>query len=145
MRWFIMKKLFSVIAAVVLSLNVCFCAGAETQVQTPIDNGISPCYLYTKSISSQLIITSKTAYCSSEIIGQIGTTTKIVVNQVLQKKSGSQWNKVIKWSKTVNSNVCHFSNTASVSSGTYRVKTVAKVYKGTKYETIKHFSTKVSC
>lgn len=140
-----MKKLFSVIAAVVLSLNVCFCAGAETQIQTPIDNGISPCYLYTTSLSSQLLISGKTAICISDINGFTGVATKIVVTQVLQKKSGSKWNMVIKWSKTVNSSFCNFSNTASVSSGTYRVKTVAKVYKGTKYETIKHYSTKVSC
>ena len=81
-----MKKLFSVIAAVVLSLNICFCAGAETQVQTPIDNGISPCYLYTTSLSSQLLISGKTAICISDINGFTGVATKIVVTQVLQPK-----------------------------------------------------------
>lgn len=140
-----MKKLISLIAAVVLSLNVCFCAGAAAQVQTPIDNGISPCYLYSSEIRSTLVFSGKTANCMSYIRGIPGITTKIVVTQVLQKKSGSEWTKVKKWSKTVSASVCNFSNTASVSSGTYRVKTVAKVYKGSSYETIKVFSTKVSC
>ncbi len=140
-----MKKLISLIAAVVLCLNVCFYVGAETQVQTPIDNGISPCYLYSREVTSALAFSGKTANCMSYIRGIPGITTKIVVTQVLQKKSGSEWTKVKKWSKTVSASICNFSNTASVSSGTYRVKTVAKVYKGSSYETIKVFSTKVSC
>ncbi|WP_410068679.1 hypothetical protein [Ruminococcus sp.] len=91
-------------------------------------------------------ISNKTATCKSTVRGISGTTTKIVITQTLQKKNGSSWNKYSSWTKTFNSWYAIYSNSKeSLSSGTYRVKTVAKVYNGSAYETITIYSKTVSC
>lgn len=121
-------------------------AFAETELQTPSDDDISVCYLYTDKISGTLSISNKTVTCKSTVRGISGTTTKIVITQTLQKKNGSSWNKYSSWVKTFNSWYAIYSNPKeSLSSGTYRVKTVAKVYKGSAYETITVYSKTASC
>lgn len=64
-------------------------AFAETELQTPSDDDISVCYLYTDKISGTLSISNKAATCKSTVRGISGTTTKIVITQTLQKKNGS--------------------------------------------------------
>ncbi|MBQ7046452.1 MAG: hypothetical protein IJN85_01745, partial [Oscillospiraceae bacterium] len=71
------------------------------------------------------------------------SVTKIYITQYLQKKSGSSWSQVgaghtgVYYSKSAT-----MTNTvSSLSSGTYRVKTVTKVFSGTSYETITNYST----
>lgn len=70
-------------------------AFAETELQTPSDDDISVCYLYTDKISGTLSISNKAATCKSTVRGISGTTTvrgisgtttKIVITQTLQKK-----------------------------------------------------------
>ena len=60
-------------------------AFAETELQTPSDDDISVCYLYTDKISGTLSISNKAATCKSTVRGISGTTTKIVITQTLQK------------------------------------------------------------
>ena len=103
-------------------------AFAETELQTPSDDDISVCYLYTDKISGTLSITNKAATCKSTVRGISGTTTKIVITQTLQKKNGSSWTKYGSWTKTFNSWYAIYSNSKeSLSSGIYRVKTTADV------------------
>lgn len=141
-----MKKVISTIISVVIMLCLSLTAFAEPELQTPSDTDISVCYLYTDKISGTLSISNKTATCKSTVRGISGSTTKIVITQTLQKKSGSSWNKDSSWSKTYNSWYAIYTNSKeSLSSGTYRVKTVAKVYCGTNYETITAYGNEVSC
>ena len=129
-----MKKVISTIISVVIVLCLSLTAFAEPELQTPSDDDISVCYLYTDKISGTLSISNKAATC------------KIVITQTLQKKNGSSWNKYSSWTKTFNSWYAIYSNSKeSLSSGTYRVKTVAKVYNGSAYETITIYSKTVSC
>lgn len=139
-----MKKIVTVFMA---CLIFCSAGGVSASAAVPPDNGgiVSPCYLYTNQAYSNLSISGGVASCKSTVYGISGTTTKIVVTQTLQKKSGNSWIEVTNWSKTFNSWYCSYPNSYSpISSGTYRVKTVAKVYKGTSYETITVYSTEVS-
>lgn len=61
-------------------------AFAEPELQTPSDDDISVCYLYTDKISGTLSISNKAATCKSTVRGISGTTAKIVITQTLQKK-----------------------------------------------------------
>ena len=124
-----------------------FGGGTTVLAAVPPDNGgiVSPCYLYTNQAYSNLSISGGVASCKSTVYGISGTTTKIVVTQTLQVKDGMSWRRITDWSETFNSWYCSYPNSYSpIGSGTYRVKTVAKVYKGTSYETITVYSTEVS-
>ena len=59
---------------------------------------------------------------------------------------GKWWIDVTSWSKTFNTYTAIYSTSkSSLSSGTYRLKTIAKVYNGSDYETITIYSSTVSC
>ncbi|MBR1823171.1 MAG: hypothetical protein IJ779_02935, partial [Ruminococcus sp.] len=123
-----------------------FSASADNELDTPIDTEIVEEYQYTASLVSTLSISNKAATCNSMVRGMSNLATKVVVTQTLQKKSGSTWNYVTSWSKTFNSWLAMYSNSkSSLSSGTYRLKTVAKVYSGNSYETITIYSNTASC
>lgn len=103
-------------------------------------------YAYINKITSIVSISSKNATCQSTVQGSSKTVTKIVVKQTLQYKSGTKWLDVASWVETVNKSSVSFNNTKyNIGSGTYRVKTVAKVYKGSAYETITVYSKTASC
>ena len=137
-----MKKLLSLILCLIIGFS-CFILPANAAVIE--DNMISPFYAYTISVDSRLSISSKTATCKSIVMGISGTTTKIEITQRLQKKNGDSWNNVQSWTKTVNAVNATFTNTkSSLATGTYRTRTIAKVYKGTAYETIYKNSTTVT-
>ena len=103
----------------------------------------SPAYSYTRECSSDLSISEKTATCESSVTGYYNKITKIVVNQTLQKKNSSgDWEYVCNWYDTIYNYYGSLTNTkSSLSSGTYRLKTVATVYAGTEHETITQYST----
>lgn len=81
-----MKKVISTIISVVIMLCLSLTAFAETELQTPSDDDISVCYLYTDKISGTLSISNKAATCKSTVRGISGTTAKVVITQTLQKK-----------------------------------------------------------
>lgn len=138
-----MKKIISIFMA---CFALCSVGGATASAAVPPDNSsiVSPCYLYTDRASSYLTISGDKASCKSTIYGISGVTTKIEVTQTLQVKDGLSWRKVTDWSETFDNWYCSYPNSYSpIGSGTYRVKTVAKVYKGTAYETIYTYSKEV--
>ena len=140
-----MKKLLVIFLAVVTLLSCSANALALDKTEN-INDEIDLCYLYTSSVSSNISISSKTATCNSIVTGIIGTTTKIVITQRLQKKNGDSWSNVKSWTKTVNGYTASFTNKkSSLASGTYRTRTIAKVYKGSAYETIKVNSSTATC
>lgn len=103
----------------------------------------SPYYLYTNRILTSFGINDGEASCVTTIYGISGTTTKIVVTQILEKKNGKSWDEVKKWSGiTYNNWWCNCTNSYTVTeSGTYRLRTEAKVYCGSKSEDVDITST----
>ena len=61
-------------------------AFAESELQTPSDDDISVCYLYTDKISGTLSISNKAPTSKSTLRAISATTTKIVITQTLKKK-----------------------------------------------------------
>ena len=136
-----MKKIISCLAA----LLMCFSIGGITTLAAVIpDGGIaSPCYTYTDCLTTSFGVYDGEASCATTIYGIPGTTTKIVVTQILEKKNGKSWDEVKKWSDiTYNNWWCNCTNSYTVTeSGTYRLRTEAKVYCGSKSEDVDITST----
>ncbi|MDE6036090.1 MAG: hypothetical protein K2G36_09305 [Ruminococcus sp.] len=132
------KKVASLLCAIVLSTSFVVGNVASATVILPD----SPAYSYTSDCSSDLSISGTTATCKSSVIGYYDKTTKIVVNQTLQKQNSSgDWEYVYSWYDTIYSFQGSLTNTqSSLSNGTYRLKTVATVYAGTANETITKYS-----
>lgn len=140
-----MKKIISFI----LTLCIAVCASASAfafEESNFNDNNIELYYLYTGSVHSTLSISSKTATCHSSVQGFSDKVTKITITQELQVKDGSKWVSKYGMGKTVYASSTSFVKTYSnLDSGSYRVKTIAKVYSGTSYETVTAYSKAVSC
>ena len=141
-----MKKLLSAICAITMLFSSGVMTSAE-EYDSIIDDGpVIEEFSYTNSVFSGLYISNKTATCSSSVEGYYGIATKIEVTQTLQRLSGSSWTGTSYWTNTYYSWYCNFDNTkSSLFSGTYRVKTVAKVYSGSSYETITAYSYECGC
>ncbi len=136
-----LKKVISLMLAVcvVFSMGISVIAVGN-------DNGIASYYLYTYDATSKLSISNKTASCKSVLTG-LSTATKITATQYLEKKNGSKWGAVSggTWSDSTNKNSLTMSNSKSdLSSGTYRLRTVFKVYSGVSYETFEKTSSEVT-
>lgn len=138
-----MKNPFTPLLAVLLISSIFATANAE-EISTPIDEEIEENYAYTIRQESSLKITSKTCTCLSKVFGK-PTVTKISITQKLQKKSNGSWTNVKTWSKSYNSTSALYTNSkTSLSKGTYRTRTVAKVYSGSNYETVTGNSSSVT-
>lgn len=141
-----MKRLLMIVLSLAIAVFSGMAVSAEEFDSFVPDEPIIEEYSYTNSASSSLYFSGNTANCSSSVYGYSGTTTKIFVNQYLQKKSGSSWSNVWTWQYTFTNWYCDYDNSkSSLASGTYRVKTVAKVYSGSNYETVTTYSNEVSC
>ncbi len=129
------KKIFSIILTGIISIMVLGNVVSASE--------IAPMALYTYSSSSTLTISEATATCTSKATGYSGETTKIVISQVLQKKTSSgTWSSVSSWSETDTGYIGSATNKkSSLSNGTYRLKTVFTVYAGTNFEEITKYST----
>lgn len=139
-----MKRIVSIFMA---CLVLCSAGGVIASAAVPPDNGgiVSPCYLYTNQVYSNLSINQGAASCRSTVYGIQDTTTMIVVTKILQKKNGNSWTDVNTWNKIFFTWYCSYPSPYTVTEkGTYRVRTVAKVYKGTDYETVYANSTEVT-
>lgn len=132
------KKLASFLCAIVLSTSFAVGNIASAAVIPPD----APAYSYTYDCSSELSISGTTATCTSTVTGYYNQTTKITILQTLQKKNSSgDWDYVCSWSSIIYNYCGSLTNTkSSLSSGTYRLKTVATVYAGTANETITKYS-----
>lgn len=112
----------------------------QVQIAAPrLDSG--------NSVYSTLSISGQSATLLSSADGKNGTT-KIVVTQVLQKKSGSRYSDVSgkSWTKTESRKSLRFSNSCTVDKGvTYRVKTTAKITGSKGTDTVTKYSTAVTC
>ncbi len=140
-----MKKFICLALTAILTCCITVSVFASFE-DVAITDKVDARYAYTNKITSIVSISSKNATCKSTVQGSSKTVTRIVVKQTLQYKSGTKWLDVTSWVKTVNTFSLRFNNTKyNIGSGTYRVKTVAKVYKGSAYETITIYSKTASC
>jgi len=132
------KRMLSILVVVVLSV-----VGMST---VACADEVSPNWLYTSTATSELSFLGTAATCKSEAKGYIAITTEIVITQTLQKNtSGLSWSTVKTWTETDTGYIGSATNRAYLlPSGTYRLKTVFKVYSGTQYETITKYSSSVT-
>lgn len=133
-----MKKMLSILCASVICLSCSSMYAYAEGNDSPADDPVISEYVYTDYISSHLSINpSGNATGSSRVDGSSTLVTKIVVNQYLQKKNGSDWDTIDSWNNTTYTytNYCDFPYTVS-SAGTYRIRTVAEVYHNSSYETV---------
>lgn len=103
-------------------------------------------YSYTQSCHSSLSISNNTATCVSKVKGYIGETTKIEITQSFEELLPSGWwYRHQSWSNTFYTWFAYYENSTSVPhSGTYHVRTSAKVYAGSNYENISIYSSNVT-
>lgn len=125
------KKILALVMCLVLMCGTGLMASAET-----VDSQVQPRYSYTNIISATLTESNGKAMCGGDVSGYNGTTTKIVLTMTLQKKTLLWWSKVDEWTTTTNTYYATLVKTATVNSGTHRVKVEAKVYAGSNYETV---------
>jgi len=135
------KRILSMVMVMVLLFGL-----SAVSYAAPADDGsaIQPRYNYTSKFSETLTISGGTATCKASLTGINGTTTKVVIKMTLQKKTLLWWSEVETWSATYNTYYGTLSKTASVKSGTYRVKAVYTVYSGSNSESITDYSSQKS-
>lgn len=136
-----MKKIASIIIVFVLMLST---LKLSVSAESSEDNQSR--YLYTYSCKSLLSISNNTASCNSDVQGYSGITTKIEITQCFEQLLPSGWWYRLKsWNKTFYNWYAFYNNTTTVTaSGTYHVRTVAKVYSGSNYENIAIYSNNVT-
>lgn len=135
----------------ILALACCLGTSAVALAKAPdVPNPpqiVSPRYATTNTVYSELSLSGSTATLTSRVDCKSGTT-KVVITQVLQKKSGSGYSDVSgkSWTKTETKKAFSFKNTSSVSKGqTYRVKTTAKITGSGGTDTVTKYSAAVTC
>lgn len=141
-----MKKFFTFFIALTMVCSCCLSVFADPETDVYIEPEIIDEYQYTYNINSYLSISSNKATCESVVTGYSNLATRVEITQTLQKKSGSSWNFYTSWVKNYYTWYGMLQTTKSgLSSGTYRLKTVAKVYSGNSYETITIYSNTKTC
>lgn len=142
------KRIISLLTILVMA----FCMSAVTYAEVPTvsleqpefeESEIQPYYTYAKECTAVLQIASDTAYCDVSVTGST-SVTKIEITMTLQKKTLWWWGDKEEWTTTVSSTMAGITKTASVSSGTYRVKGVCKIYSGSSSESVTIYSAEVS-
>ena len=136
-----MKKIVSIVVGFVLMLSTLTISVSAESTDKNHNR-----YQYTNSCNSSLTISGNTASCSSDVKGYSGITTKIEITQSFEELLPSGWwYRLNSWSQTYYNYHASFTNSTSVpGSGTYHVRTVAKVYSGSNYETIAMYSNNVT-
>lgn len=141
------KKAISSLLALACCLSFPAAALAQTPETADQMQIVAPRLDSGNAVDSSLSISGASASLSSTVDGKAGTT-KIVVTQVLQKKSGSRYSDVSgkSWTKTESKKSLRFSNSCTVDKGvTYRVKTTAKITGSKGTDTVTKYSTAVTC
>ena len=104
---------------------------------------VTICDVNTNYCSSDLSLSGTTVTCKSNVVGVGGKTTKIVINQILQKKTSSgSWSNYKSANTTVNAATGSLSKTyTGLSKGTYRLSTSATTYAGNQREVVTSYSS----
>lgn len=140
------KRILSVLTMVVMMFAFSITAYADVYKQDPPDPNPTR-YSYTLSLSSNLSFSGHTATCKSVVRGDPNLVTKIELTQCLEEDiGGGWWYRIASWDKTFYNFIAVYTTTKSnVPSGTYHVRTIAKVYSGSNFENIAIYSVTASC
>ena len=126
-----MRALVCLIMSVVLLISMSVCACVTTSAETTPQPRLS----YTNYVDAAITIsTAGTAYCTAEVLGYDGITTKIKIEMKLQQYIALQWTTIGEWTGTFNDVWGALSKTKTVYTGRYRVKVNATVYSGSANE-----------
>lgn len=129
------KAIIILFIILTLLLNLNFIVSAYESNDEIENNNISVFYEKNRIITSEIEISSKTAICKSTIF--LDSSQKISVTQYLQRKNGDNWETVDSWSKTQSCKKLTFENKRSyLIAGTYRTRTIAKIFTGSNYEKV---------
>ena len=140
-----MRHIVSLLCSIALALCFAVVAYADPIPETPIGDEIGEEYQYTSDLSSILSINNRVASCKSKVYGFSGIATKVEITHTLQKQVYGYWSDVETWSGTYYTWYGILTSSRSnLSAGMFRLKTVAKVYSGSNYETITVYSDQVS-
>ena len=137
------KKMISLLTVFVMIFAFSMTAYAESaQDETTTPDR----YNYTSYVINTLSISNNTAQCYSKVLGYSSMVTKIEITQSLEELLPSGWwYRHQSWSKTFYDWYAIYTTTGTIPySGTYHVRTVAKVYAGSNYETISIYSNNVT-
>ena len=127
------KRILCVLMSLILLFSTTLMVSAENQVQ--------PRWSYTNFTFVGLeVTTAGTAYCTANVDGYDGITTKVHIEMKLQKYTVLWWSTQETWEGTFNDYYGTLVKTKSVGSGTYRVKAVFTVYSGSASEEITSYS-----
>lgn len=128
------KRIISILLTAIVSV-VCLGSMFGVSAQTPSE--ITPYSTYCISCTSSLTMSGSTAICTSTVLGT-SSVTKITVNQTLQKKNTSGgWSNITHWNTPISGSSGTVTNQKSgLSSGTYRLLTVAVFYAGSASEQV---------
>lgn len=140
------KKGFFIVIALVLVFSMAASSVFALSGEAPLCAAAALTrYNYIHSVSSYLDISSNgTAHIYSDLYKTVYADS-IYLSASLQRKSGGSWTDVASWSASSSSSYASISETYSVSSGTYRVKTYYSVSgsggteSGTIYSKIKSY------
>lgn len=134
LRRSVLAVLMAMTMTVPVSMN---CMSVTTSADASI------CTLYTKSYSSELSVSGRSAYCKSVVTGYNGQTTQIGITQILEKKNSSgTWVYCKSSSITQDGSYAKLENTfKNLAKGTYRLKTSAVVHEGKYYENVVRYSS----
>lgn len=135
-----MIKKILLLGLVMILSAFCYVPSFAEELDVPVDEPVNTEYQHINTIITNLTISGGTAYVGVQVTGIINHTTKIEVTATLQKKSGTNWEKVKSWSQSSNSYMLRLNKTKAVSKGTYRIKNVVKAYKNSDCETITTYS-----
>lgn len=122
-----MKKVISILAAVIMAGNIFALSANALDFDTPAEEIVIEDYAIFNGLMSSLSISSSTATCTSS--ASASTAKTISATQTLEKYSGWFWSwdtvSGATWSKSENSTSILMYNTKSgLSAGKYRLKTV---------------------
>lgn len=132
------KKIISLLTIFVMLFAFSMTAYAESAQDVP-DKPIMPDrYNYTSYLTCTISISGSTATCCSNVVGYSSMVTKIGLTQSLEELlTNGWWRSLQSWSKTFYDWYAIYTTTGTIPhSGTYRTRTLAKVYSGSNYETI---------
>ncbi len=137
------KRMFSLLTALVMIFAFSLTAYADSAQDEPVTPDR---YNYTSYLFNTLSISNNTASCYSKVMGYSSMVTKIEITQSLEELLPSGWwCRHQSWSKTFYTWYAIYSTTGTIPhSGTYHVRTVARVYSGSNYETIAIYSNNVT-
>lgn len=129
-----MRSLICLAMSLVMVLSLHIWTGATVSAE---ENTVQPRFSYTNYTYTGLEITTQgVAYCTADVEGYSGITTKVHVEMTLQKHTVLWWSNQVSWEGTFYDMSGTLAKTTTVGSGRYRVKAVYTVYSGSASEEI---------